>query len=506
MVVLSEYGCSTEVFEQVPNGCAASRGTLFDHKKSSTWKEVGTYGINGDGVGLEANLGYSLAVNFASETLGIGLNGPTLDNQTMGGFVAPSPFYLGVFGLNDQPVNFSTVGNSTSPSFLTTLKDKGVIPSLSWSYTAGAKYRLKGVHGQLIFSGYDTSRFTENSVSFTMADDVTRDLVVSLQSIQYSGATQTTLLSDPIFVMIDSTDPNLWLPESVCQAFEQAFGLTLDAASGMYLVNESHHSELVKAAAEVSFRISNVKEGGNDVTITLPYSAFNLTAEYPLVPTTSFYFPLKRAANATQFTLGRTFLQEAYITADYERGVFNVSACKWIEGADKNIVTIQPKDGGNAGGADPNSPSSHTLSSGAIAGIVIGCCAIAAAAGAVLVFVFLRRRKAARFKAKDPEPDVDVINGPVFNAGYPSPFGTEPTLPSHEESQVSGSQGTPESGLASGFVAKGPTSVTELDGDETQLKPTTELDGTEVQRDSQAGSVTPVYELGGEEIEKPRSS
>ena len=47
----------------------------------------------------------------------------------------------GIFGLNSQPVNFSSLGNHTAPSFITSLKDSNKIPSLSWSYTAGAKYR-----------------------------------------------------------------------------------------------------------------------------------------------------------------------------------------------------------------------------------------------------------------------------------------------------------------------------------------------------------------------------
>lgn len=165
--------------------------------------------------------------------------------------------------------------------------------------------------GQLIFSGYDTSRFTENSVSFTMADDVTRDLVVVLQSIGYSGSNSATLLSDPIDIYIDSTDPNLWLPDAVCDAFEEAFGLELDKITGLYLVNDTHHTTLLNSGAEVSFRLSDVRSGGDTVRIVLPYDAFDLMAEYPLVDNTSYYFPLKRAANATQYTLGRTFLQEA---------------------------------------------------------------------------------------------------------------------------------------------------------------------------------------------------
>lgn len=167
------------------------------------------------------------------------------------------------------------------------------------------------MNGQLIFSGYDTSRFTSNSVSFTMQDDTTRDLVLYVQSISYSGKSSDILLSDPISVFVDSTDPSLWLPKKVCDAFEKAFGLTLDDESGLYLVNETQNTELLNSNAEVAFRLSDVSTGGETVTITLPYSAFALKAEPPLVKKSSHYFPLKRADNSSQYTLGRAFLQEA---------------------------------------------------------------------------------------------------------------------------------------------------------------------------------------------------
>lgn len=163
----------------------------------------------------------------------------------------------------------------------------------------------------MIFSGYDTSRFTDNSVTFTMADDVTRDLVVALQAITYNGENTESLLSSPINIYIDSTDPNIWLPDAAVDAFESAFGLTLDNATGLYLVNNSHQSVLLETKAQVSFRLSDVLDGGDTATITLPYDAFNLQAEYPLVENSSYYFPLKRATNESQYTLGRTFLQEA---------------------------------------------------------------------------------------------------------------------------------------------------------------------------------------------------
>ena len=56
-------------------------------------------------------------------------------------------FYTGIFGLGDQPANFTHSSNTHNlsdtihPSFLETLKASGLIPSLSWAYTAGAPYR-----------------------------------------------------------------------------------------------------------------------------------------------------------------------------------------------------------------------------------------------------------------------------------------------------------------------------------------------------------------------------
>lgn len=519
MVVVADGGCSTSVFATVPGDCAVSRGNLFNLTSSSTWHDMGIYGINQNGVGLEANLGYSQRAQFGLESLGIGLQGPTLDNQTVAGIATPEPFYMGIFGLNNQPVNFTNLGNYSSPSFITTLKDQKKIPSLSWSYTAGAKYRLKSVYGQLIFSGYDTSRFTENLVSFTMAEDVTRDLVVALQSISYSGATSATILSNPINIYIDSTDPNLWLPDEACDAFEQAFGLTLDSASGLYLINDTHHNDLVDSKAQVTFRISDVAAGGDTVTIVLPYDAFDLTAKYPLVANSSHYFPLKRANSSGQYTLGRTFLQEAYLSADYERKVFNVSACAWNEGAiaTPNIVTITSKDAAADPGTSgsPSSPATPSgpkkgLGGGAIAGIVIG--AVAAVLLVIgLAFWLLRKRRKWMKQgfaktSVTPEPDESVLKGPVFNSGtqssatgtHSSPFSAaDMSVPARSTAEYSrsGADTPARTATNEGSVAGG--STVELDGRDTHVRPHTELDGREIQPVAENPGV---YELPGTDV------
>lgn len=161
-MVVVPLGCTTQAIKPLPSDCANARGGLFNSSQSSTWADQGLYGINENGVGFEANLGYSINADYGTETVGLGFAGgpsqPILKNQTVAEMAQGSPLYTyvkplrvnehayadivsGIFGLGTQPVNYSVIGNSTGPSFFTSLRSKQLIPSLSWSYTAGAKYR-----------------------------------------------------------------------------------------------------------------------------------------------------------------------------------------------------------------------------------------------------------------------------------------------------------------------------------------------------------------------------
>jgi len=171
-----------------------------------------------------------------------------------------------------------------------------------------------GQVAQLIFGGYDSSRFVPNQASFSLAPDVNRDLVVAIQSITYSGTSQRSLLKEPTYAFIESTDPNIWLPEEACLQFEQAFGLSIDNATGLYLMSETKHNALLAADPQVTFTLANSLSGGQSVNIILPFKAFALKAAYPFVKssnTTTYYFPLRKSKDSSQNTLGRAFLQEA---------------------------------------------------------------------------------------------------------------------------------------------------------------------------------------------------
>lgn len=106
---------------------------------SQTWEPKGFYAL-----GLEANFGVNtINATYGLDTVALGLSnstgGPLLTGQLVAG-LGTNAYYMGTFGLGQQPTNLTVFDNSY-PSFLATLASRSIIPSRSWGYTAGAPYR-----------------------------------------------------------------------------------------------------------------------------------------------------------------------------------------------------------------------------------------------------------------------------------------------------------------------------------------------------------------------------
>ncbi|KAL8748476.1 MAG: hypothetical protein Q9184_007278, partial [Pyrenodesmia sp. 2 TL-2023] len=344
-------------------------------------------------LGLEENLGYSGNGRYGYDTVALGWegsDGPSLEHQVVGG-IATKEFYLGAFGLNPRSTNFTNFTNPI-PSFLSTLKNQSIIPSLSWAYTAGNQYRSNKVLGSLTLGGYDMSRFGSNilTLPFNQQDD--RDLTVNIDAIittSENSAQRTELLGQNIAAYIDSTIPYLYLPLETCRSFEDAFGIVWNENVQAYLVNESLRTSLLSQNPSVTFTLSNstTSGSGSTVDVVLPYKAFDLIAEPPLMKNASRYFPLMRAANESQYTLGRTFLQEAYIIADYERRNFSVAQCSWADGMQQDIVAIRSP-------GFETRQKGHALGAGAITGISLGAAVGVAMVIALITFYFAKHKRA----------------------------------------------------------------------------------------------------------------
>ncbi|KAL8917234.1 MAG: hypothetical protein Q9208_008073 [Pyrenodesmia sp. 3 TL-2023] len=219
---------------------------------------------------------------------------------------------------------------------------------------------LKGVFGSLTLGGFDAARFVPNNVSFNLASDISRDLVVGLQSITSTenGGSPQQLLPSPHLTFIDSTVSEIYLPIKVCQSFERVFNLVWNETYGLYLVSDDLHQRLLARNTTFTFGISNSKNGGPTVDITLPYSSFDLTYKYSFDLPALRYFPILRAMNDTQNTLGRSFLQETYLVTDYQRGNFSIFQARFEEPMSQKIVPILPPN------ANPTTQSTSNPTTG----------------------------------------------------------------------------------------------------------------------------------------------
>ncbi|KAK6582505.1 hypothetical protein PZA11_004913 [Diplocarpon coronariae] len=311
--------------------------------------------------------------------------------------IATKDFILGEFGIGPKPTNFTSF-QDPQPSFMWSLRNQSMIPSISWGYTAGARYQLKNVAGSLTLGGYDASRFVPNGVTFAFNQDDSRPLTIGVQAIQAKDTFLGTvsLLPSGILSLIDSTVPEIWLPATACTVFESAFGLQYDAHTDRYLVNTSTHASLTSLNPVLSFKLGNLAEGGETVVISLPYKAFDLQVSWPIYANSTNYFPLRRAANDSQYTLGRTFLQEAYVIADYERFNFSVSQCLFQENNPQKLVGILP----------PVKKKLHSskLKRGTLIGIILTLVVglLLALAGCFIISRIRRRRRRAAITVKDP--------------------------------------------------------------------------------------------------------
>ncbi|CAN9422457.1 unnamed protein product [Alternaria alternata] len=357
-------------FNVFDSECELSRGFLFNSSNSETWEQKGFYQL-----WIEKYLGLVGNGLYGFDSVGLGRAGemgPSVQNTTIGTLVTAN-FWLGHIGVHSKSTNFS-VFDDPVPSYITTLFEQKSIPSLSFGYTAGAQYRDQTVLGSLTLGGYDASRLIPNDLTFIFAPDNERDLVVGIVGITANTTSEEDIdlmKTDDVTMYIDSTIAELYLPVEICQAFEDAFGLQYDEATDLYLVDDKLHQSLLAQNPSVTFTLGQKFSTDATLLITLPYAALDLEATPPYrgLKEKTRYFPIRRGGESRQWILGRTFLQEAYLTVDWERQNFTVSAVDWTFGKAPEILPIVSP---TYAVAHSTPPKKKPLSSTAVIGIAVG--------------------------------------------------------------------------------------------------------------------------------------
>lgn len=403
---IPEFGGCQEAGD--PIDCGALRGvydvdgqrsTGFLNNRSSTWDDIGMYALI-SGNNLRATTGG--VGNYGLDTVGLTLDPtqPTFKDDLVA-LYRVKKFMVGGLGLGPKPTLFPNV-TTEYDGVLQNLKKRNMIPSLTWGYTAGAAYRMfilsiaelnfgkwtwsdidvgsSTSFGSLTFGGYDKSRFKGEVVNgsvFEIGSDDYRDLNAPISSIWASGSFDgptALLLDSPLLATIDSSVSQLYFPREICDSFERVFGLTYDSATDLYLVNDTSHEKLLDLNPDITITLRNNLNGSNPAYIYLPYAALDLQVSYPMYNGTRNYFPIRRSGSS-KATLGRVFLQEAYVIADYERAKFSIHPAVTEQNLPApEIISIQPP-------TSQNIPQQKMLSGSSIAGIVLG-----SLAAGVLIF------------------------------------------------------------------------------------------------------------------------
>ncbi|ERF70821.1 hypothetical protein EPUS_02343 [Endocarpon pusillum Z07020] len=289
-----------------PNTCWSDRGNIFTSDQSSTWVDKGLFQLP---LNPEHYLPFSGAANYGLENVAVGSNdngGVSLPHQVVVGYDTED-FYLGALGLSPSLVNISDYTDQYL-SLLGTLKKGNNVSSNSYGYTAGASYQLFPARdfGSLTLGGYDSTRMdASKNLTIHGVQDTYQPMRLGIKDIK-GGSTK--LLDMPIVAALDSIVSQIWLPISACKNFESAFGLVWDSRYELYILNKTQRSILLEKNATITFTLStgSLQRTDDHLDKTFPYAAFDLKAKPPFAGLNEavHYFPLKQAANETQYTLG----------------------------------------------------------------------------------------------------------------------------------------------------------------------------------------------------------
>lgn len=257
--------------------------------------------------------------------------------------------------------------------------------------------------GGLVLGGYDRSRMKGDNLSTPLSGDNKETLALSVQSIiaqnVFGGTVSLITNGSALTATVDSTVSQLWLPQNVCDQFAIAFGLTYDVTTRLYLVNSTIHTQLLQMNPSVTFTVASNSSSSETINIVLPYAAFDLRASLPVYNYSTPYFPIRVAASANQYTLGRALLQETYVFVDWERQYFSLAQAIHQNDTSAVVPVRSPSD------ITDTARKAHGLSTGAIAGIAVGAFAVVALAAGLVLFFIMRSRRRQQHTAPTVYPE-----------------------------------------------------------------------------------------------------
>lgn len=374
---------------------------------------------------------------YPAELGTLSLGGNTVVNQSFGS------------GRTDIPA----VNASLIPGWF--LGQEKVISSASYGLHIGSA--AMGIPLSLWLGGYDRSRVLGPVSSQPYAGNTFKIDLLDIGIGVDNGASpfnfperQNILaqgnvsMGDATSVAIHLLAPYIHLPKSTCDAIASYLPVTFQRKYGLYTWNTKSpkYEPIVTSPSFLSFtfRASNINQA--NLTIKVPFQLLNLTLQAPIAKTPTQYFPCRPPPDGGSYTLGRAFLQAAFvgviwdplegawflaqapgpktaITSQQQSLTKTVtsSAESWTNTwsghwtpikettSTVNSTNTTEPSGSSATATAAATPASGTgLSTGAKAGIGAGC-AVAGILLLGLAILFFRKRSHARLASDAASPN-----------------------------------------------------------------------------------------------------
>ncbi|KAK4550462.1 hypothetical protein LTR36_000041 [Oleoguttula mirabilis] len=319
----------------------------------------------------------------------------------------------------------------------------GYIPSSSYGLHIGSV--KENVSGSLVLGGYDSSRcLTEPLISNSQSVTLTSiALNVSSGGYAYQDASSVPIEDllrangsslGQLEVYPDPGVPYMYLPQGTCDAIAAHLPVDYDPDYNLYFWNTSSpsYTNIMSSPHFLGFTFSGGSSGPSSTIINIPFVLLNLTLESPLVSTETQYFPCSPwASSGAPYSLGRAFLQGAFLAQNWNTSTLFLAQAPGPSALPVNIKTIAytdttltpantppswdstwsgtlkalPANSNSTSTATHGSASStsHSLSGGAIAGIVVGVILLLILVAALIFFLIRRRRRNKQPSQRMPE-------------------------------------------------------------------------------------------------------
>lgn len=206
--------------------------------------------------------------------------------------------------------------------------------SAGWGLQMGSA--SLGLAGSLTLGGYDQGRLAGTVASFKLDDPLKPPdikLTDILLGVEAGGSpfgwrsevTNDTMWTAPnptsgVPIQVSARDPGMYLPKGACNKISRNLPVHWRDDIGYYVWNttDSNYGNVTTSPAWIGFTF--LDRDNKSITIKVLFALLNLKLEQPIVKETTHYFPCHEVDTTTTptYSLGRAFLQGAYLAYNYE--------------------------------------------------------------------------------------------------------------------------------------------------------------------------------------------